>query len=268
MSYDARETSIAGGAPVEFYEFTRGSAAPQRYTSADGDIVLSGNTYVARTLRRGRIEASAERARNALQISCERTFPIAEMFRVAPPSDVIGVVVKRQHRDDVDVAVIWTGRVLNCAFNGLEAVLSCEPVTSSMKRPGLRRLYQRGCPHVLYGPGCGLNRASVSTLTTVTAISGLVLSVAALDAYPFAGGFVEWEVEPGVFERRFIGSFSSLNLTLTQPFQGIPIGAAVTVSPGCDHTMATCDGTYANVPNFGGFPFIPIKNPFAGTPVY
>jgi uncharacterized phage protein (TIGR02218 family) len=267
MTYDAREQSLQDGAPVELYEFTRGSLI-YRYTSADADYTLTANTYAAEPLQRGKIETSAERARNSLTVECRREFAIADLFRIAPPTDVIGLVVKRQHRADADVAVIWTGRVLNCEFTGAQARLNCEPVTSSMKRPGLRRLYQRGCPHVLYGPGCNLNRASVSTVTTVTAISGLVLSVAALGAYPFAGGFVEWEVEAGVIERRFVSGFSGLDLTLTQAFQGITVGATVTVSPGCDHTMATCDGTYSNVDNFGGFPFIPSKNPFDGTPVY
>lgn len=270
MTYDSREISLQDGAPVELYEFTRGTLT-YRYTSADADYVLLPNTYAAEPLQRGKIEASAERARNALTIDCRREFAIADMFRVAPPTDVIGVIVRRQHRGDSDVAVIWTGRVLNCEFTGAQARLNCEPVTSSLRRPGLRRLYQRGCPHVLYGQGggqCNLNRASVSTVTTVAAISGLVLSVAAIGAYPFAGGFVEWEVEPGVIERRFIVSFTGLDLTLSQAFQGLEVGDTVTVSPGCDHSVATCDGTYSNIANYGGFPFIPIKNPFDGTPVY
>ena len=36
----------------------------------------------------------------------------------------------------------------------------------------------------------------------------------------------------------------------------IAIGDTFTVLPGCDHTMATCNGTYQNLGRFGGFPWI------------
>lgn len=268
MSYDAREDSAYGGAPVELYEFAWGAVTPQRYTSADGDYVLGADTYAAATLRRSQIEASAERARNAITITCARDFPIAELFRVAPPTELIAVTLRRQHRGDSEVAVIWQGRVLNCEWSGAQATLNCEPVSSSLRRTGLRRRYQRQCPHVLYGPGCGVARATHSKNTTVASVAGLVLNVAALDAKPYAGGFVEWTTPAGAIERRFIRSFAGTAITLTQAFQGIPAGAAVVVSPGCAHTRAMCEGTYANLPNYGGFPFVPQKNPFDGTPVY
>ena len=33
---------------------------------------------------------------------------------------------------------------------------------------------------------------------------------------------------------------------------------------GCDRTFATCQSKFGNSLNFGGFPWIPVKNPFAG----
>lgn len=268
MTYAEHESSIADGAPVELYEFAWGAVEPQLYTSADGDYELDGDTYTAATLRRSQIEASAERARNAITITCARTFPIAELFRIAPPTEVIAVTIRRQHRGDADVAVIWQGRVLNCEWSGAQATLNCEPVSSSLKRNGLRRKYGRQCPHVLYGPGCGVDRATHSITTTVTSSSGLVLNVAALDDKPYAGGFVSWTKPDGGVELRFIRSFTGLALTLTQPFYGIPDDAEVEVSPGCTHTRLMCDGTYDNLPNYGGFPFVPSKNPFSGNPIY
>lgn len=270
MTYDTRERSVELGEPVELYEFARGSIV-QRFTSTDADFTLDANTYTSATLQRTPIEVSAERARNAITITCARSFPIADLFRVAPPSEVILVTVRRVHRGDTDAAVIWIGRVLNCEWSGGQASLNCEPVSSSLKRAGLRRKYQRQCPHVLYGQGpgqCGVVRATHSSTTTVTAITGLVLQVAALGTKPWAGGFVEWEMPDGAIERRFITDFAGVNLTLSQAFQGITIGETVTVSPGCDHTMATCQTTYANLDNYGGFPFVPLKNPFDGTPIF
>jgi uncharacterized phage protein (TIGR02218 family) len=270
MTYDTRERSIQDGQPIELYEFVRGGVT-SRFTSADSDKVLSSQTYTSATLQRGEIETSAERARNALRITCARNFPIADLFRVAPPTEIISLIVKRVHDGDTDAAVIWMGRVLNCEWAGASATLNCEPVTSSLRRPGLRRKYSRQCPLVLYSQGlgqCNVNRAAHSTVTTVTGVSGLVLSVAALGSKPWPGGFVEWETEAGPVERRFISEHSGLSLTLSQPFYGLSVGDEVTVSPGCTHTQTMCNDTYSNGANYGGFPFVPRKNPFDGTPVY
>lgn len=271
MTYDTRERSVADGAPVELYEFTRGEVV-SRFTSADADVPLLSQNYTSATIERTDIETSSERARNAIRLTCARDFPIADLFRIAPPTEVITLTVKRVHRGDDDPAVIWMGRVLNCEWGrGSTAVLNCEPVGSSLRRPGLRRKFGRQCPHVLYSQGigqCNVVRSAFSTDTTVTSIAGLVLNVAALDALPYGGGFVEWTTGEGLVERRFITSATGTALTLSQAFQGIAVDDEVTVSPGCDHTTSTCATIYDNLDNYGGFIFVPRKNPFDGTPVY
>ena len=44
-------------------------------------------------------------------------------------------------------------------------------------------------------------------------------------------------------------------LTFRCPFAPSP-GDAFTVAAGCDHTQATCQGTFNNLPNFRGFPYV------------
>lgn len=270
MTYDTRERSVQDGAPVELYEFAVGPVV-SRYTSADANITVLSQAYTSATLQRTQIETSGERARNTIRITTARDFPIAELFRVTPPTEIIAVTLKRVHRGDADPAVIWMGRVLNCEWSGSVATLNCEPVSTSMRRPGLRRKYGRQCAHVLYSQGagqCGVNRATHSTQTTVSSISGLQLQVASLASKPYPGGFVEWAPAGGSIERRFITGAAGTTLTLSQAFQGIAVGATVTVSPGCDHTTATCASVYNNLANYGGFPFVPRKNPFDGTPIF
>ena len=53
-------------------------------------------------------------------------------------------------------------------------------------------------------------------------------------------------------------------LTLSRAVPGLLTGAAITLYPGCDHTRATCAAKFANLDNFGGFPWIPTRNPFDG----
>lgn len=267
MTYDASERSFQGGAPVELYLFARGSQV-WRFTSADTDIEHEGNTYTSIPLSRNAIETSPEQPRNTLTITAPRDFTIAYLFRITAPTDIVSLTVYRFHRGDSGTAVIWMGRVLNALWQGAKAQLTCEPISVSFGRTGLRRLYQTSCPHVLYGSGCRLDKADFARVCVVGAIDGNALTVDGLDPMSYGGGFVEWDVGSGNLERRFIRSFAGLVLTLAQPFQDLEVGDSVTVYPGCDHTMATCDGDFDNLVNYGGMPFIPSKNPFDGSPVY
>lgn len=268
MTYDASEQSVQGGAPVELYQFAR-NAKIWRFTSAEADIVDSSETWESAPITRTAVETTTEQARNALTLTVPRDFEIADLFRISPPTDVIALTVYRYHRgEEDDVAVIWMGRVLNVSFEGARATITCEPVSASIKRQGLRRLYQKQCPHVLYGPGCTVDKEAHKIDTVITDASGVTVTVAALLSKPYAGGWIQYEDADGNFERRFIRSFSGLVLTLNYPFNGLDSATAVTVYPGCDHTMETCDSVYANILNYGGQPFQPEKNPFDGTPIY
>lgn len=275
MSYDTEELSVQDGAPVELYDFSQGPSE-WHYTSAELiALTVDGTTYTSAPIERTSIESTPENARNALKLTVPRNFPVAELFRVAPPSEVIDLTVRRIHRADAegspqDLVVAWIGRVLSCEFSGAKATLQCEPISVSLAHTGLRRVFQVGCPHVLYGAGCTLSKTDFDHATTVVSIDGNVLEIASSDgAYSYSGGFVEWVNDDGVTERRFIetavvgdGSPARMELTLMQPFAGIAVSDAITIYPGCDHTLTTCNETFNNALNYGGFPFFPGKNPF------
>lgn len=267
MTYEARETSAQSGEPVELYEFQRGPNF-YRYTSADSDVVFNSAAYTAVPLSRSSIEATQEIARGALNLTCARTLPLLAIFNPVPPSDVIMLTVRRFHRGDAEAVVIWMGRVLNVGWSGLQASIRCESVYSSIKRPGLRRMYQKQCPHVLYSAQCGVDRDAHKVTAEVVTVSGLAVTVDSLTGN-FGGGYIEWEPQPGVIERRAIRSNSGAVLTINFIAPNLAPGASVDVFPGCDHTLGAggCAG-YGNTPNYGGMPYIPTKNPFDGTPVY
>lgn len=43
----------------------------------------------------------------------------------------------------------------------------------------------------------------------------------------------------------------------------IEVGSGVQLTAGCDHSTSTCQSRFDNLDNYGGFPFIPTKNPFS-----
>lgn len=272
MTYEAHEISEQLGAPLELYEFYAENAT-YRYTSAEVDVVYSSNTYTSEPIERTEIALSAEQPRNALNLRTRRNHPVAELFRIQPPDESIGLIVRRLHRGDSEVAVAWVGRLLNVSWEDTStALMSCEPASISINRNGLGRYYQVACPYALYNPNdCKVARAGFEYATTVTAISGLTVTVAGKHStHPYPGGFIEFVTgSPAITERRLIESVSGNVFTLSRRFSSaLIVTSPVTLLPGCDHTMTTCDEVYANSLNYGGFTHMPKKNPFTGTPIY
>lgn len=270
MAYSTQETGAQTGAPVELYEFRHGPNF-YRYTSADADVVHDFKTFEAWTLSRNAIEATQELARQALKISTTRELPILSLFRLAPPSDVITVTVYRLHRNDGEAIVAWMGRILNVTWRGLLAEIHCESVHTSIKRPGLRRLYQKQCPHVLYSAQCGVSGAAYRATRQVVSIAGLDVTLTDMGSFAagyFAGGYIEWTPSTGIVERRSIRNHSGAVVSINFQAYGLAAGTPVAVYPGCDHTLATCAAKFGNGLNYGGMPYIPTKNPFDGTPIF
>ncbi len=268
MTYATIEASVQSGRPVELYEFISGATA-YRYTSADGDVVYGGNTYTAVPIARGDVEATSETARLALEITCDRSLPVLDLFSTMPPDEIVAVTLRRLHVGDGEAITLWMGRILNVTWKSAAAEIHCESVYTSLKRTGLRRLYQMACPHVVYDAGCGLSRASFKATKTVSAVSGVTLSIASIgaaDGY-YAGGYLEW-ASGGVTKRRAIRSQVGGSVVVSFPLPGMVGGASVDLYPGCDHTLATCASKFSNNLNYGGMPYFPEKNPFSGTPIY
>lgn len=270
MTYDTRERSADTGRPVELYAFARGPMV-WRYTSADRDLVVETQTYAPAVIRRGNIEQGPEVSRAMLKLTVPRNLDVLDLYRIVPPSDDITLTLRQYHAGDSEIATLWQGVVVAVTFTGAEATIQLEPQASGLRRTGLRRIYQKQCPFALYGPDCKLNPAAHRTTGTVAAISGLTLTVLAAAGHPngyFEGGYLEWLLVPGVYERRFILAHTTSSLDLDAPPVGIEAGAEVRCYPGCDHAIVTCDSKFANAVNYGGMPYIPLKNPFGSDPVY
>lgn len=273
MTYNARETSADLGAPFEIYEFIRG-VQRWRYTSADRTIVWNLNSYPPLAISRSAIEVGQEIARQGLRISVPRDIPVIDSFRTSAPSDPIVVNIWQSHQGDPDAefVVVWQGRILGVDWQGVEAQIQCESVFTSLRRAGLRRAWQRLCPHVLYGSECKVVRTSFQVSAILSAVSGAVLTSSAFGASGagyFNGGFVEFVTPDAVTERRPIVAHGTNDVTLDRAIPGVAVGSTVVAFPGCDHTTGAAGcGRFNNILNYGGTPYIPTKNPFEGDPIY
>ena len=263
--------------PRELYKFTRDSFN-WYFTSGDEDISFGGQTYLAVPIKRKSIESTQELGKTPLKVLCSRTNPFAVQYIGESPPSVVTLEIIRQHAEDVDTVTSFKGRVINVGFNGDEVTITCQSNQSSLLRPGLRRLYQTACPHVLYGDKCTVVQATFKITAVVAAVSGTVLTSAAFtvsidpvyDGAWFKGGVAEFVDGDGFTIKRFITEHNHLDgtITLNLPLKGVIATSSVDVFPGCGHDTKTCNEKFNNINSYGGFPFIPEKNPQNGTPVF
>lgn len=274
MSFDIRERSASDGAPLELYDFYRG-VVHWRYTNADREIHFGGVTWKPIAISRGEIEQGPEIKKIGTKIKAPRTIELYDQFRVAPPGSAIGCTIFTYHYGDGEgadkVLPEWTGRIISVVRKESYVELVGEPAYLSMKTMGLRRNWQRSCPHVLYGKGCKVVKELYKVDGTVQDIVGITLTVPEAGLHPdfyFEGGFVEWTDAQGFVEYRTIESHIGQLLTVSYSLYKLIEGQSVRLYPGCDHTTTMCNGRYGNILNYGGTPYIPQKNPYKGQPVY
>jgi uncharacterized phage protein (TIGR02218 family) len=265
-TYQAKEQSVAEGAPIEAYRFI-GTFREYLYTSADVPITLDGNLYEPITIKRNAIRAGTSSEDN---LDLELTVPSAlelvldYVFAIAPPD--LDVVVYRFHAGtdpDLDRVVYWTGRVAGIALRGPEARVLVPSVFGSLLSAEIPTVYyQTPCNHVLFDSGCKVSRAANEVVTTVSATDGTSVTLASAGGFP-DGHFVGGEAVSEGGERRMVVSHASNLIRVNFPYSNLLEGEGITVSAGCDHSHATCIAKFANAINYGGFPFIPSVNPFA-----
>ena len=277
MSYAEYEESIYHGEPVDLVLFIYGAGVNDYYAFNDSEtsITFDGKVYLPIPIDRDALQASGTLDKAGISVKVDIDCPVAELFRVYPPSQPVTLIIRHGHIGDPDAefGVVWTGRVLSCAWDGSEATLTCEPVSTSMQRTGLRRHWQYGCPHALYNGdengGCRASKAEATQLVALNAISGVILTLpsgwnGARDAEKFTRGLVEWTNPAGTTVTRSILKVNAAAnvLTISGIIPDLVAGNTVKVILGCNHQMSDCNDLHHNINDFGGQPWIPTKSPF------
>lgn len=281
MSFETYERSSRDGKPIGLYRFIWGNTS-WAYTSADSEQVVNqlvggiptDVTYTPIPIGDNGLIQSGTSDGSATQdftIVCPSTLPVVDLFRGTPPTEPVFIEVRRKHLQDAEAPFHWIGKIGN--VRGKEDPGSVEIIgrISGLRRGGLRLCWQRSCPYFLFDDDCTLSKAAFADPRNVTAIAGSNVTVdgAALAAGYFDGGFIEWDADGlGTLERRLIESTAGNVAKLFGRGDGIDVGLAVTLYPGCDGSSTTCDTKFNNLDNHGSVDFMPGKSPFDGTQVF
>lgn len=255
--------------PKELYRFVEGLSV-WTVTSSDMPEVYDGETYVPITIGRSEVESKNELSRANVQVSVDLDNEMGRRWMRGILDEVVGLTILSKDGDDV--SVVWKGRLSSVRPEGAQISLVFESVFTSLRRPGLRARYQRSCPHVLYGRGCNLDKndwASSGTIINVQSTT-VIMPEASLrpDGY-YTAGMIEAPDGSLRFIVRHIGS----SLVLIRPLANLDEsfanngGITARIFPGCNRTKETCQSKFNNLPNYGGFPFIPLRNPFDGSSI-
>ncbi len=246
---------------VELYAF-EGASGSFYLTPHEFDVELYGERYERCPLERSALALGAEAAKSALELKLPPDHALVRhLLQATLTGEATAVRLRIVQREYWWLSgTRWMGCVLGVEVADDAARIRCESAQVSLKRIGLRRLYSRACSHVLYSAACGAK--PIAAWATVVQVLGRSVEfdggVPAAVAGTLAGGWLETDAGA----RHMIVSESTVGVELLYPV-AIEVGTGVQLTAGCDHSTSTCQSRFDNLDNYGGFPFIPTKNPFS-----
>ena len=277
MAYGTYESSRQNGQPVSLYLFRFGTGPTDYYAYTDAEKPITHTNpidgavvYQPTPIDRSDINTSNSLDKSELTIRVQKLIPLNDLYTVYPPSSVVTVTLREGHPADpaMDFPVAWAGTVLTRIVNGAVSEFKCQPMTSGLRRNGLRRNYQLGCPHVLYGAQCKANKAAATTTHTVVDVGGTFVDMASgwngsIAVEKYVGGLLSWVTSSGTELRTILRVETGTRIHVSGTIRNLLPAGTVSTILGCNHQMSDCGALHNNIQNYGGQPFIPLKNPFS-----
>ncbi len=260
MSYESREISIFAGQPYELYLFEMAGQS-WRLTSGEKIRYLGGQPCTPTPIRRSSIAKGGETSSNTNKVTMPRDHEIAQLFVGFTPPASMSLTIYRGHEGDSEIVVQFVGAVMHASFDE-DCELECAPEERILSQRIPRIVVQAPCNKIIYSTACGAHPEDFKTDATVTGITGAVVTAAEFGG-PADGWFTNGYLQKGYFRRMIIRHVGT-DLTLIQAIPGLAADDAVTAFAGCARTFAACKDKFTNGPNFMGFPWIPLRNPFKG----
>jgi len=225
------------------------------YCSSSEDLQFGADLYHASSIIRS--EISTEINNSEVRITAHISTDPVKFFVMSSPSAELSI----------EIYDYFSGFLL---FNGVltKIIFDREKETSELtfkrKEDYLDsevpyRTYGNTCSLGLYSPECGVNKSSFSSSFTTYTISTSrkIITLPGLSSIPknFIGGYLSIAGKETSYITNQVGDV----ITIDQPI--FSTSGTITLIMGCNKSISSCESIFNNLINFGGFPFIPAKNP-------
>lgn len=265
-SFLASEASDELSRPREGIEFIFPTTT-YRVGTGTRDVNIGGQTFRAYPSQREEIKLATIADTDDLVVQLPLAHDVAQRYLAnATPPRRVDVVIRRLQVDSGITEEIWRGTITACAVD--RKVVSFR-VPSRAGALLAKRLpvvtSSKLCPHILYDANCRVSRASFEMTTTVTNVSGRVVTVASVGGNPdhwYQFGELT-HVASG--ERMSIEDQAGTSVSMQLAILELKVGDSVKIAAGCAHDITTCRTKFSNKVNFGGFPRLNTVNPFKPT---
>lgn len=280
MGYTETDESTQDGQLVLLYKFVRGDMN-WFYNSTANTISHDGQDWEPASISISVLRQSQEIAKNVITLRFAADHELMDQFKGRMPEQQMSVTVLRGHKD-VGYIVAWKGAVSGAKPDIKYVDLECDPLYIALSADGLPEKFSKNCRYALYGRGCNVDKTLFAVEATVSLLDGLIMTVPEASAFSdgyFSGG----EIALATGYSAMISHHAGTQCTLLRPFYALidlldgttavnsyssEFGASdALIYPGCDLIMTTCQSRFDNLINYGGQPWRPSKNPFAGNPV-
>ena len=272
MAYLDFEEAVDTGQPIELYLFEN---LEERFTYTSGQETVSyvGRIYTPIPLKRTSPEIQTTQPDRRIVIEMPITNEFAQRYVTTLPASPDKAIVYRYHSTDgaPEVVQFFRGEVVNVAFVEDRAKVNCVTNARILNNPIPQQTCRNLCNHVLYDNRCGVSQSSYTLATTVIGISanGLRVTLTGTNLSSKSSGnfYNSGVMSRNSIENRMVLKTEDLGgdqvtFDVLLPFQFLESGTMINISAGCRHSLNNCDNRFNNVQRYGGFPYVPRKNPF------
>ena len=263
--YSAAES---GERPIWLYEISQDGGSTWRWTSYAEPVTAGGATWEPKDITHGEISSGVDMVDEGMSLQVgigERSNP----FRQNLSGYLVNPLRVRLYRTTAPgfaldlTSPIYAAPVASTKFGARGVIgVNLSSVRGIAERSVPRVLLQPICNWDLFGPNtCRLSSGTYRRIGTLSAVGDRwVESAAFADADPnyFALGRIRIGSQTRMITSQD-GNRLNLNAPFTEPYPAA--GDNVEVWPGCDRALDTCINKFGNHVNFGGFPYIPPRNP-------
>lgn len=226
------------------------------YTNGKKIVYSGGNKHIPVAISRGRWKSEMDNS--DFQITIPSNIPLISLFVQRNPIRPVYVKIKNTNGN-----IVLSGVILEVTIKAQErkAELNCQSIKTMISGHLPSRKFSPACPWILYGNDCKVNKTDYKLEVnrsdcTISNTSIIHSDLSSYDNGYFSFGFIECGHETILIVKHVGDELTLLNAFFTDYEED-----TFRIYPGCDLTKSTCETKFSNLSNFGGFPFIPVRNP-------